>query len=160
MERGPCRRANDRVPSVLSLRALLITTAAIAALACGDPDRTILADLSPEERTRFLRGREVALPCWTCHDLAGRVDKVGPSLQGVFGRRSGQAPDQRGSEAMLAASVVWDETTLAAFLANPAGFVPGNRMVSPGIANADALADLLFYLRRVSEPGAREGRRD
>lgn len=132
----------------------------LAVLACGDPDREIVARLSPEERTRFLRGREVALPCWTCHDLAGRVDKVGPSLEGVFGRRSGLAPDQRGSEAMLAASIVWDEATLAAFLANPAGFVPGNRMVSPGVANAEALADLLFYLRRVTEPGAREATRD
>jgi cytochrome c len=118
-----------------------------------------LARLSEAEQARFLRGRTVAVPCWTCHDLAGRVDKVGPSLQGVFGRRSGMAPDQPGSDAMLAAAIVWDERSLSAFLANPAGFVPGNRMVSPGVGDPEALADLIFYLRHVTEPGARDPER-
>jgi len=144
-------------------RARLLVALALAGLAalaaCRDPDRAILADLSEADRVRFLRGRTVAVPCWTCHDLAGPVDKVGPSLQGVFGRRSGMSPDQQGSDALLAAAIVWDERSLAAFLANPAGFVPGNRMVSPGVGDPEALADLIFYLRRVSEPGARDGGR-
>jgi cytochrome c len=126
-------------------------------LACRDPDRTILATLSEPERAKFERGRQVALPCWTCHDLAGQVDKVGPSLLGVFGRRSGMAPDQAGSDAMRAASIVWDERSLGAFLVDPQGYVPGNQMVSPGVRDADALADLLFYLHRVTRPGARDG---
>ncbi len=129
-------------------------------LACGDPDRAILARFTESEQASFRRGRSVAVPCWTCHDLAGTVDKVGPSLAGVFGRRSGMAPDQPGSEAMLAASIVWDERTLAAFLTNPAGFVPGNGMVSPGVRDLDALRDLLFYLRHVSRPGARDEEHD
>jgi cytochrome c len=69
------------------------------------------------------------------------------------------APDQRGSDALLAAAIVWDEATLAAFLADPAGFVPGNLMVSPGVRDAQALADLVFYLRHVTRPGAREEER-
>lgn len=126
--------------------------------ACRDPDRAIVAGLSDRERASFQRGRSAAVPCWTCHDLAGSVDKVGPSLAGVFGRRSGMAPDQRGSDAMLAASIVWDERTLAAFLADPAGFVPGNQMVSPGVRDSRALADLMFYLGHVTRPGARDGK--
>lgn len=126
-------------------------------VACGDPDRAILATLSEAERARFTRGRQVALPCWTCHDLAGTVDKVGPSLLGVFGRRSGMAPDQPGSDAMRAASIVWDERSLAAFLMDPQAYVPGTQMVSPGVRDGDALADLLFYLQRVTAPGARDG---
>ena len=129
-------------------------------LACGDPDRAIEGRLSSSERASFMRGRSVAVPCWTCHDLAGTVDKVGPSLLGVFGRRSGTAPDQQGSEAMLAASIVWDERTLAAFLMDPSGFVPGNRMVSPGVGDPEMLRDLLFYLRQVSRPGARDAEPD
>ena len=59
---------------------------------------------------------------------------------------------------MLAASIVWDERTLSAFLRDPAGYVPGNHMVSPGVRDPRTLADLVFYLGLVSRPGAREGR--
>lgn len=137
----------------------LVLAFVLSLAACRDPDRALLARLPEAEQARFLRGRAVAVPCWTCHDLAGRVDKVGPSLQGVFGRRSGMAPDQQGSDAMLAAAIVWDERSLSAFLANPSGYVPGNRMVSPGVGDPEALADLIFYLRHVTEPGAREPER-
>lgn len=122
---------------------------------CSDPDREILARLDEASRERFLAGRQVALPCWTCHDLAGEVRKVGPSLLGLYGRRSGTAPGYAPSPALAAASIVWDDRSLRAFLSNPQGFVPGNRMVSPGVRDPAALANLLFYLRRVTEPGAR-----
>jgi len=148
------RRAIFRIAPFLSLPLSLFLSSVTA---CRDPDRAILAGLTDAERASFERGRSAAVPCWTCHDLAGAVDKVGPSLAGVFGRRSGLSPDQRGSDAMLAASIVWDERTLAAFLADPGGFVPGNQMVSPGVRDARALADLMFYLRHVTRPGARDG---
>lgn len=134
--------------------ALLLVLVLVAG--CRDPDRAILARLEPAERARFEAGRRVALPCWTCHDLAGTVKKVGPSLLGLYGRRSGEAPDYVASPALRAASIVWDDRSLDAFLANPAGFVPGNEMVSPGMGDAAARANLLFYLRRVTEPGARD----
>jgi cytochrome c len=123
---------------------------------CSDPDREILSRMSESDQARFHRGRSVAVPCWTCHDLAGTVKKVGPSLLGLYGRRSGMAPNQKGSPALVAAAIVWDDRTLSAFLANPSGFVPGNRMVSPGVGDSDARSDLLFYLRHVTQPGARE----
>lgn len=135
--------------------ALLVGTA-FAAMGCSDPDAAILARLDEAEQARFKRGQQVAVPCWTCHDLAGTVKKVGPSLLGLYGRRSGEAPDYESSPALRAASIVWDDRMLAAFLRNSAGFVPGNRMVSPGVRDAGRLEDLLFYLRHVTEPGARE----
>jgi cytochrome c len=143
----------------LALALALSLILALATTGCGDPDRAILDRLSAGDQARFLRGRGVAVPCWTCHDLAGQVDKVGPSLLGVIGRRSGMAPDQKGSDAMVAAMIVWDERSLAAFLSNPAGFVPGNQMVSPGVGGGEALDDLLFYLSHVTQPGARERER-
>ena len=143
-----------RSPSRRSLRAALLAIPLLVG-ACRDPDRVILAGLPEAEQATFVRGRSVAVPCWTCHDLAGEVDKVGPSLVGLFGRRSGMAPDQRGSDALLAAAIVWDERSLAAFLADPSGYVPGTTMVSPGVRSPGALADLIFYLRLVTRPGAR-----
>jgi len=127
----------------------------VMAAGCSDPDREILARLGEAEKVRFLRGRSVAVPCWVCHDLAGTVKKVGPPLLGVYGRSSGLAPDYEGSPAMIGATIVWDDRSIAAFLMNPSGFVPGNRMVSPGVQNRAALTDLLFYLKHVTRPGAR-----
>jgi cytochrome c len=125
---------------------------------CSDPDREILASFDSPQEARFRRGRSIAVPCWTCHDLAGTVEKNGPSLLGLYGRRSGMAPGYSASPALIGATIVWDERTLAAFLSNPSGFVPGNRMVSPGVQDPAALADLLFYLRHVTRPGAREAK--
>lgn len=138
--------------------ALALAAGGAAPIGCSDPDAAILAGLDETERARFRAGRRVATPCWTCHDLAGDVKKVGPSLVGLFGRRSGRAPGYAASPALLGASIVWDERALTAFLRDPAGFVPGNGMVSPGVRDPRALSDLVFYLRHVTRPGARAGR--
>jgi len=137
------------------LSIMLIVMLLVPMTGCSDPDTAIFARMNEVEQARFRSGRQVAIPCWTCHDLAGTVKKVGPSLQGIYGRRSGLAPDYQGSPAMIIASIEWDDRSLAAFLGNPGGFVPGNRMVSPGVRNPGALADLLFYLRHVTPPDAR-----
>lgn len=146
--------------SVRLLETILGLALLLGVGGCSDPDKVILASLDTAQEARFRRGRAVAVPCWTCHDLAGTVKKVGPSLLGLHGRRSGMAPGYTASPALIGASIVWDDRTLGAFLANPSRFVPGNGMVSPGIRNAAALSDLLFYLQHVTRPGARDTRVD
>ncbi len=148
-------RCPRRSPCGSLLLVRLLAVAAVLAGGCSDPDREILGRLSDAEQERFLRGRRVSTPCWTCHDLAGTVKKVGPSLKGIYGRSSGRGPNYIGSPEMIGASIVWDDRSLAAYLSNPAAFVPGNRMVSPGVAPSTGLNDLLFYLRHVTQPGAR-----
>jgi len=140
----------------LSFLVLLCGSLSIFLFACSDPDREILDRLGETDRERFLSGRRAANGCWVCHDLAGTVKKVGPSLLGLYGRRSGLAPNYNGSPAMIGAPIVWDDRSLASFLNDPAGFVPGNRMVSPGLRGSHELASVLFYLRHVTRPGARE----
>lgn len=140
-----------RAPALIFLGVFL----GVFAAGCSNPDRVILARMNEAEQERFLSGRSVAVRCWFCHDLAGTVKKLGPSLLGIYGRNSGLAPDYKGSPAMISATIVWDDRSLTAFLMDPAGFVPGNRMVSEGIQNRAALADLLFYLSYVTRPGAR-----
>ncbi len=148
---------NRRLTRVLTTTCVGISALLLGlfAASCSNPDTAILSRLNAVEQERFLSGRDVAGRCWICHDLAGTVKKVGPSLLGVYGRRSGLAPGYEGSPAMIGASIVWDDRSMAAFLMNPAGFVPGNSMVSAGIQNRAALADLLFYLEHVTRPGAR-----
>ena len=60
------------------------------------------------------------------------VVKKGPHLHNLFGRKPGSIPDFEYSEAMVTfgRDKVWDETTLAAFLRDPIGTVPGNKMMA------------------------------
>lgn len=136
-------------------RSAILGLVVILLFGCSEPDSEILAGLGEGDQARFRNGRRVAMPCWTCHDLKGAAKKVGPSLAGVYGRRSGLAPGYEGSPAMISATIEWDDRSLVAFLSNPSGFVPGNRMVSPGVRDNAGLADLLFYLRIVTGGDAR-----
>jgi cytochrome c len=156
---GPASSRRPRLRTV----GLVIVAASLQLFlgtGCRDPDREILASFDSVQEAKFRSGRAVANPCWVCHDLAGTVRKVGPSLLGLYGRRSGMVPDYSASPALIGATIVWDDRTLAAFLSNPTRFIPGNRMVSPGVQGTAALSDLLFYLREVTRPGARESRID
>ncbi|MFZ3237207.1 MAG: hypothetical protein WA184_17810, partial [Stellaceae bacterium] len=65
--------------------------------------------------------------CAACHSLRPEVNMSGPSLAGIWGRKAGSLPNfPRYSAALAGASVVWNEQTLDAWLADPAAFIPHN----------------------------------
>lgn len=100
----------------------------------------------------FAEGRDVFRRCAACHNATARQNKVGPHLVGLFGRQAGAIEDFRYSEAMRQADVVWDEQTLRAYLRDPRGYIPGNRMAFAGIRHEEDLDALIAYLRAVTAP--------
>ena len=92
--------------------------------------------------------------CKACHAVGeGAKNKVGPQLNGVVGRKAGGLEDFRYSSAMVEAGeggLVWNEETLAAYLADPRGFVKGNRMAFAGIKKEEDLASIIAYLKTFS----------
>ena len=85
--------------------------------------------------------------CTGCHSLD--ANRVGPKHRGVFGRKAGSVPDFRYSNGLGNSTVVWDETTLDRWLANPQGFIAGARM-GFRVGEAADRADLIAYLKRES----------
>lgn len=83
--------------------------------------------------------------CGGCHSLTG--NRIGPAHRGVYGRRAGSVADFDYSPALRAAAFVWNARMLDAWLADPQGLVPGQRM---GYAVPDARdrADIIAYLRQ------------
>jgi cytochrome c len=73
-------------------------------------------------------GQQVFARCAGCHSTAPGENKIGPSLAGVLGRKSGTEPGYSYSPALKAADITWDEHTLDQFLTNPMTDVPGTKM--------------------------------
>jgi cytochrome c len=93
------------------------------------------------------RGANEAQICRACHTLeeGGRA-LLGPNLFGMFGSPAGEREDYEFSPVLSAADFVWTPAALEAWLAQPARFLPGNRMSYPGLADEDKRADLVAYL--------------
>ena len=115
-------------PIVLPIAGLLLAGAG-AAQAQGDPER----------------GAAVFAKCQACHAIDETENGPGPHLVGIFGRAAGSVEGFRYSGALRDSGIVWEDDTMAAFLEDPKGFIPGNRMLAPGL-NDEEIADLLAYL--------------
>lgn len=96
------------------------------------------------------KGEKVFAKCKACHEVEKGVNKVGPTLKGVVGRKAASAEGYKYSEAMTAKGaegVVWDEATLAAYLPDPKAFVPKTKMSFAGLKKPEEVADVIAYLK-------------
>lgn len=90
----------------------------------------------------------VFAPCAHCHQIGkGARNSTGPVLTGVIDRPAASTAYPY-STAMRDSGLVWDETTLRAFLKNPHKLVPGTRMAFAGLDDAQ-IDTLLDYIRSV-----------
>jgi len=96
-------------------------------------------------------GKKVFNKCKACHDLAAGKNKIGPSLHGLMGRAAGTAEGFKYSDAMADSGLTWDEATLDQYLADPKGFIPGNKMVFVGVKKDDQRADVIAYLKEATQ---------
>lgn len=101
--------------------------------------------VSPAFAGDAARGRAIyETRCIGCHSVDD--DRVGPAHRGVFGRKAGGRAGFAYSAALKQSSVVWNEKTLDAWLADPQKFIPGQGM-NVQVEDAGAREDLVAYLR-------------
>lgn len=95
-------------------------------------------------------GEKVFKKCKACHVVDSEKNRLGPTLSGLFGRASGAVEgfQKKYSSAMKEAGIVWDETTLDAYLADPKGYIPKNKMAFPGLKKEDDRANVIAYLKQ------------
>ena len=103
-------------------------------------------------------GEKVFARCKACHAVGeGAKNRLGPHLNDLFGRTAGTVEDFKYSPAMVKAGeggLVWEPDTLAAFLADPRGFVKGTKMAFAGLKKEEDVANLTAYLKMFSSDAA------
>ncbi len=89
--------------------------------------------------------------CAVCHAVEAGKNKVGPSMAGIYGSQAASVEGFRYSSAMQAHDVTWNDETLDTYLEDPRGVVKGTRMAFPGLKDADERANVIAYLKTLSE---------
>ncbi len=84
--------------------------------------------------------------CGLCHDTAAGKNRIGPSLFGVVGRKSGSVEGFHYSDANKNSGVTWDQATLDKYLTDPRAAVPGTTMTYAGVKNDEQRKDIIAYL--------------
>lgn len=104
------------------------------------------------------KGERVFKKCAACHQVGPEAkDRVGPHLNGIFGRSAGAHEGYRYSKGLAAAGaegLVWDLEHLDAYLENPKSLVTGTRMNFRGLSKPEDRANVLAFLRQYSDDPA------
>lgn len=100
-------------------------------------------------------GAKVFTKCTGCHEIGtGARDRIGPHLNGIFGRQAAAHDGYAYSKSMKRAGddgLIWTVETLDAYIENPRALVSKTRMSFRGIKAPDDRANLLAYLRDFSD---------
>jgi cytochrome c len=98
------------------------------------------------DATATERGKRIASSCRNCHPLTTEVNRIGPHLVAVFGRKAGTVSGYNHSAGMKQYGREWTPGLMIAFLEDPRGVVPGTKMgISP--LRPDEARDVVSYIQ-------------
>lgn len=124
----------------------LIASATLLTLAALAASPTSAQDISAGERSWN--------KCRACHQIGeGAKNLVGPQLNGLFDRHTGEVEDYSYSTANKGANITWDEAVFAEYIKDPKAKIPGTKMIFAGIKNEKEIADLTAYLKQFGKDG-------
>ena len=114
--------------------------------AAAVPLPNLLAKADPK------KGEADTKPCQTCHNFQkGAGVKIGPPLYGVVGRKKGSIPGFAYSPGMKSKGGTWTFADINTFITNPSAYVPGTKMTFSGESDPLKRADIIAYLRTLSD---------
>ena len=115
---------------------LCLSLLAAAAHAGGDPTRG--AELFQQN-------------CAPCHSPERGQNLVGPSLFSVVGRPAASISDFSYSDAMRHSGIVWTPDQLMSYLKAPRKYVPGIKMLFPGLSDEKDRENVIAFLATLGE---------
>ena len=97
-------------------------------------------------------GKKQANKCAACHTFdKGGKSKLGPPLWDIVNRKKAATDGFNYSSALQKKDGDWNYESLNAFIVKPRSYVPGTKMVFAGIRKPSDRADLIAYLRSLSD---------
>ena len=121
---------------------LIVLTAGLAVIA----DAACAQDIAAGE-TSFTK-------CSVCHSIGERaVNKIGPELNGLDGRKAGTVASFSYSDANKNSSIVWNEASFKEYIKDPKAKIPDTQMIFAGIKNDKEIDDLWAYLKQFDADG-------
>ena len=125
--------------------AIMLGIAHLAIPAGGADAQDQIVEHQPDPK----HGEVLFRACLKCHTATPGEVKIGPSLAGIVGRRTGSVADFGYSSDMIdfgRSGGVWDLKTLDRFLTRPRAMVGRTKMVFFGLRKPEDRADLIAYL--------------
>ena len=99
-------------------------------------------------------GGKVFNQCRSCHQIGETArNSIGPTLNGLIGRKAGEVEGFAYSPANKGSGIVWDEATFAEYIRDPRAKIPGTKMIFPGLKNDQQIADLIAFLKQYDGAG-------
>ncbi len=115
---------------------------------------TLLAASGAARAQDAAAGEAVFKKCKVCHQIGeGAHNMVGPSLNGVVGRKAGTEEGYNYSDANKNSGLTWDEATLTEYLKDPRAKVPGTKMTFPGLTHDEDIKNVIAYLKQFGPDG-------
>jgi cytochrome c len=102
---------------------------------------------APAKANDAAAGEKVFKKCKACHYVDRKKNKSGPHLVDIVGRSAGAVEGFKYSKAMAESGLVWDEATLAGFLAKPKKYLKGTKMSFAGLKKESDIANVIAYLK-------------
>lgn len=102
-------------------------------------------------------GEKVFGVCKACHQVGETAkNNVGPSLNGIIGRKAGSVEGYNYSKANKESGITWDEATFREYIKDPKAKIPGTKMIYAGLKDEQRTNDLLAYLKQFDAEGKKK----
>jgi cytochrome c len=162
----PCMSDCKDAPVEITMRAMVLDVtpqqeAAGAVVAAPEAVAEPAAAPAPEvtaaafDADLAAAGEKVFAKCKACHQVGeGAKNRTGPMLNGIVGHPAGAIDGFRYSKPMAQAGtdgLVWSEDTLAAFLADPRGYMKGTKMSFAGLKAEEDQRAVIEYLKSFAD---------
>lgn len=92
-------------------------------------------------------GAKTFVQCKACHVTTAGVNRIGPSLHAVVGRKAGTVAGYTYSAANKNSGLVWTPAELFRYLEAPRKVVPGTKMSFAGLKAPQDRANVIAYLQ-------------